>query len=139
MLMTMICSLAWNNLAFAWPQFALPPGPGSGLSNRSRLCPTGLIPRSVVLAASTLDGFGMVASSLCVLGHASGLRAAYAYPYGLPWVLAAVYSCIEHYAVGKSQGPHCPRFVGLSGLTITKVHYPMGSTSAGARASGSRC
>jgi len=26
--------------------------------------------------------------------------------------------------VVNSQGPHCPKFVGLSGGVITKVHYP---------------
>ena len=110
MLVTMVCSLGWNNLAFAWPSFAPQGWPA--------------IPRAAVLAASTLDGFGMVASSLCVLGHATGLYAAQPYPYWLPWAIAAAYALFEHALVGRSQGRHCPRFVGLSGATITKVHYP---------------
>jgi len=114
----MICSLGWNILAFAWPQFAKP---GSYE-----------VPRSLVLLASTLDGFGIVNAVLVTLGHTTGMHTFLAakgvptfYYQAIPSLVAATYSLCEHPVMLRNQGPRCPRFVGLSGTTITKVHYPM--------------
>lgn len=109
-LIIMICSLAWNNLAFAWPQF-IAPG-------------TWVVPSQVVYLASTLDGFGMTSGSLVVLGRTSGLHALVDYPFYAPPLVAALYSAYEHWLVVNSQGAHCPRFTGLSGGTLVKLHYP---------------
>ena len=83
MLVTMICSLGWNILAFAWPQFALP---GEYL-----------VPRPVVLLASTLDGFGMMASSAMVLNHTFGLGLK---PWH-PWAMISV-GLLPAYGIMKS-------------------------------------
>jgi len=106
MLVVTVCSLAWNNIAFAIPGAATPG--------------TWVAPIPVVLLASTLDGYAMVGSSAVVLSHTLGLRVS---SLGA-WGLAVVYAAYEHALVTHSQGPHCPKFTGLSGATITKLHYP---------------
>mmetsp|Transcript_28445 Transcript_28445/g.58172 ORF Transcript_28445/g.58172 Transcript_28445/m.58172 type:complete len:263 (+) Transcript_28445:101-889(+) len=106
MFVVMVCSLVWNILAFALPGAATPG--------------TWVVSRPVVILASTLDGYGMAGSSMVALSHTLKLGVS----SSTMWALATIYSLYEHLLMTRSQGPHCPQFTGLSGSTITKLHYP---------------